>query len=108
MAKSKYYLLTNEPIFGEEAERIGLISMCVDDDKLQEKALEIAIKLAKGAPTAIRWTKYALNNWLRQAWPIFDASMALEQLGMTGPDAKEGLAAHLERRAPKFNPDSAL
>jgi enoyl-CoA hydratase len=108
MAKAKYYLLTCDPIYGEEAERIGLVSMCVDDDKVQEKALEVAVKLAKGAPTAIRWTKYALNNWLRQAWPIFDASMALEQLGMTGPDAKEGLAAHLERRAPKFNPDSAL
>jgi enoyl-CoA hydratase len=108
MAKSKYYLMTCDAMNGEEAERIGLVSMCVDDDKVMERALEVATKLAQGAPTAIRWTKYALNNWMRNAWPIFDASMALEQLGMTGPDAKEGLSAWVEKRAPKFNPDSAL
>lgn len=108
MAKAKYYLLTCDAISAEEAERIGLITMCVDDDKLMDKALEVAVKLAKGAPTAIRWTKYSLNNWLRNAWPIFDASMALEQLGMAGDDAKEGLAAYLEKRQPKFNPDSGL
>jgi enoyl-CoA hydratase len=108
MAKSKYYLMTCDAMNGEEAERIGLVSMCVDDDKVMERALEVATKLAQGAPTAIRWTKYALNNWMRNAWPIFDASMALEQLGMTGPDAKEGLSAWLEKREPKFNPDSAL
>jgi enoyl-CoA hydratase len=108
MAKAKYYLLTCDAITGEEAERIGLISMCCEDGELQEKALQIAIKLAKGAPSAIRWTKYALNNWLRTAWPIFDASLALEQLGMTGPDAIEGLAAHVERREPRFNPESPV
>ncbi len=32
LAKARYYLLTNEPLGGEEAERIGLVSLCVDDD----------------------------------------------------------------------------
>ncbi len=108
MAKAKYYLLTCEPLTGEEAERIGLISMCVDDDELFDKALEIAIKLAAGSPTAIRWTKYALNNWLRAMGPTFDASLALEFLGFTGPDAKEGLAALREKRAPNFDPGSTI
>ena len=66
------------------------------------------MKLAKGAPSAIRWTKYSLNNWMRQAWPIFDASMALEQLGMVSDDAKEDLAAWVEKREPNFNPDSGI
>ncbi len=108
MAKAKYYLLTCEPLTGEEAERIGLISMCVDDDELFDKALEVAVKLAAGSPTAIRWTKYALNNWLRMMGPTFDASLALEFLGFTGPDAKEGLAALREKRAPDFDPHSEV
>ena len=108
MAKAKYYLLTCEPLTGEEAERIGLISMCVDDDELFDKSLEVAIKLAAGAPSAIRWTKYALNNWLRAMGPTFDASLALEFLGFTGPDAKEGLAALREKRAPNFDPRSEI
>jgi len=105
MAKAKYYLMTCEPLYGEEAERIGLVTLCVDDDQLEAKALEVAQKLALAAPAAVRWTKYAMNNWLRAAGPMFDASMALEMLGMTGPEAREGLAAHLERREPRFNPD---
>src|SRR5262245_58600144 len=84
LAKAKYYLLTCRPIGGEEAERIGLVSLCVDDDKLQAIALEIATELANGAPSAIRWTKYALNNWLRMAGPMFDTSTALEMLGFAG------------------------
>jgi len=38
MAKAKYYLLLCEPLSGEEAERIGLVSMCVDDDKVYDTA----------------------------------------------------------------------
>jgi len=105
MAKAKYYLLTCDPIDGAEAERIGLVSLCVDDDALQDKALEVASKLAAGAQSAIRWTKYSLNNWMRAAGPIFDTSTALELLGFTGPEALEGVTSHLEKRAPKFDPD---
>ena len=102
MAKAKYYLLTCRPISGEEADRIGLVSMCVEDDVLQATALEVAQQLATGAQSAIRWTKYVLNNWLRMAGPSFDASTALELLGFTGAEAREGLASHLEKRSPSF------
>lgn len=108
MAKAKYYLMLSEAITGEEAERIGLITMCVPDDQLQDKALEVATRLANGAPSAVRWTKYALNNWMRTHWPIFDTSLALEVLGFTGPDVREGLAAHLEKRKPDFGPKSGV
>jgi enoyl-CoA hydratase len=103
-AKAKYYLLLCEPVLGAEAERIGLISLAVEDGELDAKAVDIAIRLAEGAQTAIRWTKHALNNWLRAAGPAFDASLALEFLGFTGDEVKEGLAAHLEKRKPVFPP----
>jgi enoyl-CoA hydratase len=102
MAKAKYYLLTCEPLSGEEAERIGLVSLCVEDAELEARALEIARRLAAGSQSAIRWTKYALNNWLRAAGPIFDASLALEFLGFGGPDVHEGVDARREKRAPEF------
>jgi enoyl-CoA hydratase len=104
MAKAKYYLLLCEPVSGEEAERIGLVSLCVEDAELEARSLAVAQRLGSGAQTAIRWSKYALNNWLRQAGPIYDTSTALEMLGFTGHEVKEGLASHKEKRKPKFPP----
>jgi enoyl-CoA hydratase len=108
LAKAKYYLLLCEEVRGAEAERIGLVSLAVEDDELDAKAVEIAVRLAEGAQSAIRWTKHALNHWLRAAGPTFDASLALEFLGFTGPEVKEGLAAHLEKRKPSFTPGSPV
>ena len=104
MAKAKYYLLTCRPLTGEEAERIGLVSLAVSDDQVHAEALAIATELAAGAPTALRWTKQSLNNWYRQvAGAIFDASLALEFYGFTGPEVQEGLASHREKRRPDFS-----
>jgi enoyl-CoA hydratase/carnithine racemase len=102
LAKARYHLLTCEPIDGTEAERIGLVSLCVPEDELDETALSVARRLADGSATAIRFTKLALNNWLRLAGPAFDASLALEFLGMSGPDVHEGISAFRERRPPRF------
>ena len=104
MAKAKYYLLLCEEVSGEEAERIGLVSLCVDESQLVDKAFEVARKLAKGSQPALRWTKYSLNNWLRLAGPTFDTSLALEMLGFGGADVREGLQSLREKRAPKFDP----
>lgn len=102
MAKAKYHLLTCEALTGEEAERIGLVSLCVDDDEVHDTAVAVAVQLAAGAQSAIRWTKHALNNWYRDHSSIFDASWGLEFYGFGGPDAAEGLQSHRERRSPRF------
>jgi enoyl-CoA hydratase len=102
LAKARYYLLTNEPLSGVEAERIGLVSLVVDDERVREKALEIAAKLAGGSANALAFTKRALNNWLRLAGPSFDASLALEFLGFRLADARAGLDAVRNRRPPDF------
>ena len=102
MAKAKYYLLTADFIDGREAERIGLVSRCAPADRVLPLALEIASKLARGPQLALRWTKRALNNWLRVAGPIFDASLALEMLNFFDEDVREGARAILEKRPPVF------
>jgi enoyl-CoA hydratase/carnithine racemase len=102
LAKAKYYLLLCDEVRGDEAERIGLISLSVEESELMDKAREIAQRLAQGSQSALRWTKYSLNNWLRMAGPTFDASLALEMLGFSGPDVREGVASLRERRPPNF------
>lgn len=102
MAKAKYYLLTCDVLTGEEAERIGLVSVCVEDDQVHDRAMEVARKLVAGSPSAVSFTKQALNNWYRAAGPSFDASLALEFYGFGLDDVTEGLAAHREKRAPRF------
>ena len=102
MAKSKYYLLTSRFVTGEEAERIGLVSLAVDGAEVVPTALEIAAELANGPQDAIRFTKYSLNNWLRQAGPIFDASLALEMLNLFSPDVVEGVRAMRAKEKPSF------
>ena len=102
MAKAKFYLLTCDTLTGEEAERIGLVSLCVDDDEVHDRALEVAVQLSGGAQQAIRFTKHTLNHWYRAQSAIFDASLAYEFYGFGGPDLLEGLASHAEKRAPDF------
>ena len=102
LAKAKYHLLLCEPMDGAEAERIGLVSLCVPAGELEDRALAIAERLARGSQPAIRHTKLALNNWLRLAGPAFDASLALEFLDLTGPDVHQGVAAVREKRPPDF------
>jgi enoyl-CoA hydratase len=102
MAKAKYYLLTCEFIDGREAERIGLVSLCVPADQVIPRAEAVADRLAGGAQLAIRYTKRALNNWLRQAGPIFDQSLALEMLTFGQPDVREGVRALREKRPPRY------
>lgn len=102
MAKARYYLLTGEMLTGAEAERIGMVSMAVPREQVLEKALEVASALAEGSQLALRFTKKALNNWIKQAAPIFEQSAAYEMLTFMGPDVSEGLAALKERRTPRF------
>lgn len=102
LAKTKYHLLLNEPVSGVEAERIGLVSLAVDRADLDATGLSTARRLADGSAGAIRLTKLALNHWLQQAKPIFDASLAYEMMGFTGEDAIEGIASWREKRPPDF------
>lgn len=103
LAKARYHLLTNKPLSGAEAERIGLVAMAVPDAEVLDAAFGVARTLAAGSATAIRFTKHALNNWLRLAGPSFDTSLALEFLGFKLKDAREGLAAAREKRRPHFD-----
>lgn len=102
MAHAKRYLLTSDRLTGRQAAEIGLVSWSTDRDQVLSDATEVAQRLAKGPQDAIRWTKRSLNLWLQGAMPTFEASLALEMLGLLGPDYREGLEAFAEKRPPRF------
>jgi enoyl-CoA hydratase len=102
MAKAKYYLMTGEMVTGADAERIGLVAKALPREQVLDEALRIADALGAGAQQAIRLTKRSLNNWLRQAGPVFDQSAAYEMLTFLGPDVVEGYTALREKRPPRF------
>lgn len=106
MAKAKYYLMTSEFISGAEAERIGLVSLCVPDADLLDKAQAVAHNLATGPRHAIRFTKRALNQWLLNAGPIFDHSLALEMMGFFAEDMMAGVDGLRRKQRPLY-PSSA-
>ena len=81
--------------------RLGSLAVPAE---LQTRTLEVAVRLAEGAPNAIRWTKYALNNWLRSAGPIFDPSLGMEFLGFCGTELPEGRGGDPQKRPPCFPP----
>ncbi len=102
LARSKYYLMTSDFVSGREAERIGLVSLCVPDEELLARAGAIARELANGPQDAIRFTKRALNQWLLAAGPIFDHSLALEMLGFFSRDVRAGVEGLRQKRPAQF------
>lgn len=102
--RAKYYLMTGDRIKGKEALDMGLASFYVDEDKqLLPKALEIAEKLAAGAPQAIAASKVAINAHLRSlSSTIMPIGLRYEQLTMNSEDHQEAIAAFQEKRAAKF------
>jgi enoyl-CoA hydratase len=107
MARAKYFLLLSENFSGQQAADMGIVSLAVESAEVEAKAVEVAVRLANLAPAATRWTKHTLNHWLRQAAPIFDASLALEFIGFAGPEGKEGIDAFLQKRPPSFPTEAA-
>lgn len=106
MAKAKYYLMTSDFVSGREAERMGLVSLCVPDEELPAKAAAVADDLATGPRYAIKYTKRALNQWLLQAGPIFDHSLALEMLGFFHEDMIAGVEGLRRKERPSFPSNS--
>jgi len=103
LRKAMEILMLNPVITAREALDMGLITRVVDDDKLVDEAFALARQLAAGAPAALAGTKRLLWNGLGSS---VDACMPEEnrmQAQLSGmADAREGLAAVIEKRAPTF------
>ena len=95
--------LLNDPVSAADAVRLGLVGRVVPADQLDSEARSIAGRLAAGAPRAMALTKRALNaTWDRDLDAALDYEAHLQDMAGRSKDHAEGLAAFLEKRAPRF------
>jgi enoyl-CoA hydratase len=100
---AKYYLLTGDRISGAEAARMGMIHKAVPADQLLAEASAIAERLANGPTMALKWTKTAVNQVLRERLNlVLDIGLALEGATFLSDDHKEATTAFVEKRQPVF------
>jgi enoyl-CoA hydratase len=101
--RAKEFLMRGNFISGAEAGRIGMVNYAVGTDDVMTKARELARELADGPTWAIRWSKLAVNKWLKQqANLILDASLAYEMMTFNTKDHQEAVKAFVEKRKPNF------
>ena len=102
-ARAKRYLLTGDPITGQEAADMGLITEAVPEDQIDEVVEAMAKRLVAGATQAIRWTKASVNAGLKQlANAVLDRAAAFEAMSMMTDDHRIGLEAFLKREEARF------
>ena len=101
--KAMRYVLTGDLFGAREAYQMGLVSELVPDAEVEKRALEMAKQIAELPPLAIEMAKEAV---LRGMDAALDTGLALEtkaiQLLFSSQDQKEGMAAFIEKRKPKF------
>lgn len=101
--RAKEFLMRGNLITGAQAEKIGLVNYAVPADEVLPHAMALARELADGPTWAIRWSKLAVNKWLKdQVNLILDASLGYEMVTMQTEDHKEAAKAFTEKRRPKF------
>ena len=102
--RAAYTLLTAQGMNGEEAYRIGLVHELVKVDQLWPRGQQLADECAKSAPEALLMTKRMLNETIGESLTTqLAAGAALSATARTTEAAAEGLAAFLEKRAPKWS-----
>jgi len=101
--KALRYILTGDLFGAKEAYDMGLVSEIVPDAEVEKRAIDMARQIAALSPLAIQQAKEVV---LRGMDAALDAGLALEtkaiQLLFSSQDQKEGMAAFIEKRKPKF------
>jgi enoyl-CoA hydratase/carnithine racemase len=100
---ASHILLSAQPIDAAEAARIGLVNQIVPCARLEEAAREYALRMAEGAPLTLSTHKLAIQESLR---PAHERDLGALREAMRrcfdSEDYREGIAAFLEKRPPRF------
>ncbi len=104
LARSAEMAFTNQPVGAQQALEWGLVNQVVADDELMQAAGELAAKLAVGPTRAFGLTKRALYRaTMPQLRAALEYEAELQEIAGRTEDHREGLAAFLEKREPKFS-----
>src|SRR5262249_19588810 len=102
-ARLKDFLFTGRLVEAEEARAIGLVDRVVPVEELADATAEIVEAIASAAQTTIRAGKLAIDASGRPLSQQDEETLArLTHEAYDGADLKEGVAAFLERRQPRF------
>lgn len=103
LAKAYELIFTGDSVDAEEALRLGIVGRVVPPEQLMQAAAQLAARIAAGPPIAIRLAKRSLrqnaSSSLREA---LERETAAQNLCFDTEDAREGMQAFVEKRAPAF------
>ncbi|GAA2651864.1 enoyl-CoA hydratase/isomerase family protein [Streptomyces vastus] len=102
--RAKELMFFGDALSAADAERLGLVNRVVPAEELEKTAREWAERLAAGPTRALALTKQLVNASLdTDRATAFAAEAAAQEINMTTADAKEGVAAFVERRGAEFS-----
>jgi 2-(1,2-epoxy-1,2-dihydrophenyl)acetyl-CoA isomerase len=102
-ARAAEMIFTTDPVDAATAERFGLVNRVVPDDQLLAEANALATRLAQAAPRALGLAKRALNRALESGLEdTLEYEAQLQSIAGRSTDYREGVAAFVEKRPPRF------
>jgi len=103
-AKAKELIFTGDMVDAQTALSIGLVNQVVPLENLMNTAMEMAKKIASKGPTAIKLAKRVISRGIETDFAT-GSSFEVDAFGecFASGEAKEGMSAFLEKRAPKWS-----
>ncbi len=104
LGRAKLLFLTARRVLAEEARLIGLLDVITFEGNAEREALTLCAELAAHAPLALEGMKKAFQALSKLSLSPEDTAELerLRRAAFNSADAREGRAAFLERRAPRF------